>query len=61
MPPKRYAVAPAQRQSNTGYMRNVINEVTSPENRTMVTAIGFFAAGVAFLHSSWSDVLKPPM
>ncbi|KAF2225564.1 hypothetical protein BDZ85DRAFT_279243 [Elsinoe ampelina] len=60
MPPKRYVTAPAQRQSNSSYVRNIINEVTSPENRSVVTAVGFFAAGVAFLHSSWSDVLRPP-
>ena len=63
-----------------GYARQVINEVTSPENRSVVTAVTFFAvsnevydrlaaeadtdlygqAGVAFLHSSWSEILLPP-
>lgn len=43
MPPKRYAVAPAQRQSSKGYVNNMIGQITDPENRTTVTAITFFA------------------
>ncbi|KAF2148232.1 putative TOM core complex subunit Tom6 [Myriangium duriaei CBS 260.36] len=61
MPPKRYVVAgPGSRQSNPGYLRSVYDSLAAPDNRSIVTAVGFFAAGVAFLHSSWSEILKPP-
>ncbi|TKA49582.1 hypothetical protein B0A54_00249 [Friedmanniomyces endolithicus] len=63
MPPKRQiggtAVGrPAQRG---GYARQVIGELSSPENRSVVISVAFFAAGVAFLHSSWSEILLPPL
>ncbi|KAK8194174.1 hypothetical protein M8818_007362 [Zalaria obscura] len=61
MPPKgRVTGPPAARQNRTGYARTVINELTSSENRSVVIGISFFAAGVAFLHSSWSEILLPP-
>jgi hypothetical protein len=47
MPPKGQAPArvgggrPAQ--SNTSYVRNAINELSSPENRSVVVAVSFFA------------------
>ncbi|KAH9834351.1 Mitochondrial import receptor subunit Tom6, fungal [Teratosphaeria destructans] len=47
-------------QPKGGYARQVYEGLTSPENRTVVTSIAFFAAGVAFLHSSWSEILLPP-
>ncbi|OTA31616.1 hypothetical protein BTJ68_07279 [Hortaea werneckii EXF-2000] len=50
---------PAQQKG--GYARQIIDEVTSQENRSVVTAVTFFAAGVAFLHSSWSEILLPPV
>ncbi|EME41900.1 hypothetical protein DOTSEDRAFT_46773 [Dothistroma septosporum NZE10] len=65
MPPK-----PQQRNALTG--RSVAPRksgiasdtyafITSPENRSVVTSVAFFAAGVAFLHSSWSEILLPPL
>lgn len=47
MPPKSYQVqrsgGAAAQQSNTGYARAVINELASPENRSVVTAVTMFA------------------
>ncbi|KAH7038574.1 hypothetical protein B0J12DRAFT_744119 [Macrophomina phaseolina] len=57
MPPKRAAGAP--RQGSQSLFTTAYSTVTSPENRTVVTALGMFAAGVAFLHSSWSEILLP--
>jgi hypothetical protein len=51
MPPKGQAPArvgggrPAQ--SNTSYVRNAINELSSPENRSVVVAVSFFAVSSA--------------
>ncbi|KAF2723153.1 putative TOM core complex subunit Tom6 [Polychaeton citri CBS 116435] len=62
MPPKGRGIALGGSQpARSGYARNVINELTSPENRSVVTAITFFAGAVVFLHSSWSEVLIPPL
>ncbi|SMQ47072.1 unnamed protein product [Zymoseptoria tritici ST99CH_1A5] len=68
MPPKtsRTAIGPGrttgqQRGGTSSYARDTMNWVANPENRTVVTAVGFFAAGVAFLHSSWSEILLPPL
>ncbi|KAK3112108.1 hypothetical protein LTR53_011948 [Teratosphaeriaceae sp. CCFEE 6253] len=62
MPPKRQigGTAIGRPAPREGYARRVIAELTSPENRSVVTSIAFFAAGIAFLHSSWSEVLLPP-
>lgn len=51
MPPKgRLAGPPAMRSApRDNYARTVINELTSPENRTVVTAIGFFAVRLTSL------------
>jgi hypothetical protein len=45
MPPKGPARAGLGRpaQSNTSYVRNAINELSSPENRSVVVAVSFFA------------------
>ncbi|KAF1983650.1 hypothetical protein K402DRAFT_396405 [Aulographum hederae CBS 113979] len=42
------------------YVRSVYQALTSADNRTAVTAVGLFAAGVAFLSSSYSELLLPP-
>ena len=62
MPPKRQigGGAAVGRPQPQGYARTALNELTSAENRTVVTAVAFFVTGVAFLHSSWSEVLLPP-
>ncbi|GAM90541.1 hypothetical protein ANO11243_085850 [Dothideomycetidae sp. 11243] len=44
MPPKRYVAAgPNSRQSSPGYLRTVYDGLSAPENRSIVTAVGFFA------------------
>jgi hypothetical protein len=47
MPPKGQAPARVgggrPTQSNTSYVRNAINELSSPENRSVVVAVSFFA------------------
>ncbi|KAF4306998.1 hypothetical protein GTA08_BOTSDO05226 [Botryosphaeria dothidea] len=57
MPPKRAPVP--RRPESQSLFSTAYTTVTSPENRTVVTALGMFAAGVAFLHSSWSEILLP--
>ncbi|KAF2761387.1 hypothetical protein EJ05DRAFT_497937 [Pseudovirgaria hyperparasitica] len=54
MAPKRNVARPAP-----GYASSTYQAITSPDNRSIVTAVGLFAAGVAFLHSSWSEILIP--
>jgi len=39
--------------------QTVVGELTAPENRQVLTAVGLFVAGVAFLHSSFSELLVP--
>ena len=44
MPPKQIrGNAVGRPQQRGGYARQVIDELTSPENRSVVTAVGFFA------------------
>ncbi|PVI06214.1 hypothetical protein DM02DRAFT_515187 [Periconia macrospinosa] len=57
MPPKiagkgRTLAEPSFAQSTYQYF-------TSKENRSVVTAVGMFAIGVTFLHSSWAEILLP--
>ncbi|ORY02951.1 hypothetical protein BCR34DRAFT_492740 [Clohesyomyces aquaticus] len=57
MPPK--GIKPRAPTAEPNYARSVVQGLTSPDNRSVVTAIGLFAVGVAFLHSSWSEILLP--
>ncbi|KAJ4412186.1 hypothetical protein N0V91_000654 [Didymella pomorum] len=41
------------------FAQSTIQGLTSAENRSVVTAIGLFAIGVTFLHSSWAEILLP--
>ncbi|KXT18108.1 hypothetical protein AC579_4567 [Pseudocercospora musae] len=62
MPPKAVrgsAVGPRQPQRGN-IAKETYNAITNPENRSVVTALAFFVGGVAFLHSSWSEILLPP-
>ncbi|KAF2687057.1 hypothetical protein K458DRAFT_295578 [Lentithecium fluviatile CBS 122367] len=45
--------------SEPNYARGAYQTIMSPDNRSVVTAIGMFAVGVAFLHSSWAEILLP--
>ncbi|OCK86245.1 hypothetical protein K432DRAFT_376897 [Lepidopterella palustris CBS 459.81] len=60
MPPKQQlARSGRQKPSEPNYVSAVISGIISQENRAVVTAVGMFVAGVAFLHSSWSEILLP--
>ncbi|KAK6428987.1 hypothetical protein LTR95_014866 [Oleoguttula sp. CCFEE 5521] len=62
MPPKgQIRGVPAAKQQPGNYAQTTLNAIRDPENRTVVIAVSFFAAGVAFLHSSWSEILLPPI
>ncbi|KAF2262642.1 hypothetical protein CC78DRAFT_534675 [Lojkania enalia] len=56
MPPKTVR---SSRAPEPSYARDTLSVFTNQENRSIVTAIGLFAVGVAFLHSSWSEILLP--
>jgi len=46
MPPKSARIGgPAGRQSNRGYMQNVFEQLSSPDNRSVVISVSFFAVG----------------
>ncbi|KAK7512651.1 putative TOM core complex subunit Tom6 [Phyllosticta citriasiana] len=57
MPVKRAVYAGSKKEQ--GYFGSAWSTVTSSDNRTMVTALGMFAAGVVFFNSSWSDIMMP--
>lgn len=62
MPPKRIQVQPARRQGKPeGYVSSVYNSLTSEDNVTVVISVAMFGAAVAFLNSSWSDMLLPEL
>ncbi|PSN67152.1 hypothetical protein BS50DRAFT_573894 [Corynespora cassiicola Philippines] len=58
MPPKAVA-SKGRTVQEPSFARSTVQAFTSQENRSVVTAVGMFAIGVAFLHSSWSEVLLP--
>ncbi|KAF2165749.1 hypothetical protein M409DRAFT_24037 [Zasmidium cellare ATCC 36951] len=65
MPPKQPTIRNGAIQSsssrrNKGFASDTYNFLTDAENRSVVTSVAFFAAGVAFLHSSWAEILLPP-
>ncbi|KAF2789913.1 hypothetical protein K505DRAFT_377895 [Melanomma pulvis-pyrius CBS 109.77] len=41
------------------FARSTVQALISPDNRSVISAIGMFAVGVAFLHSSWAEILLP--
>jgi hypothetical protein len=60
MPPKRVQAGGRSNAAEAaGYGRSAVSSLTSAENRGVVSAIGLFVIGVAFLHSSWSEILLP--
>ncbi|KAL3465169.1 hypothetical protein BJX64DRAFT_285711 [Aspergillus heterothallicus] len=50
----------APRQTEKGILSATYEQITSPENTTIVRSILVFGAGVAFLHSTLSELLLPP-
>ncbi|KAI5811443.1 hypothetical protein DFH27DRAFT_605548 [Peziza echinospora] len=61
MPAKRSnrQVAVAAPPAQPGFLTSIYREVTSPDNTTVVRSIALFGVAVAFLHSSWSEILAP--
>ncbi|PPJ58070.1 hypothetical protein CBER1_03881 [Cercospora berteroae] len=62
MPPKGRgnAIGGPRPAPRGGFARETYNWVTSADNRSVVTSLAFFAGGVAFLSSSWAEILLPP-
>ncbi|KAL4801948.1 hypothetical protein BDV18DRAFT_164458 [Aspergillus unguis] len=50
----------APKQTQQGFLSAAYEQITSPEHTTIVRSILVFGAGVAFLHSSLSELLMPP-
>ncbi|KAF1842448.1 uncharacterized protein K460DRAFT_370410 [Cucurbitaria berberidis CBS 394.84] len=59
MPPKQIHGKGGRTLAEPSFARNAIRTFTSAENRGVVSAVGMFAIGVAFLHSSWAEILLP--
>ncbi|KOS20046.1 hypothetical protein ESCO_005740 [Escovopsis weberi] len=59
MPPKRL-YSEKSRRAPKGFFVSTYEALTSSENAAVVRSIGLFGAAVAFLSSSWSEILFPP-
>ncbi|RPB25290.1 hypothetical protein L211DRAFT_836618 [Terfezia boudieri ATCC MYA-4762] len=55
--PIRHVSVPAAQQR--GYISSAYQALKSPENASIVKSIAMFGAAVAFLHSSWAEILVP--
>ncbi|KAI9150424.1 TOM core complex subunit Tom6 [Paramyrothecium foliicola] len=61
MPQKRiYGDQGASRRAPKGFVASTYETLTSSENAAVVRSIAVFGAAVAFLSSSWGEVLLPP-
>ncbi|KAF1836197.1 hypothetical protein BDW02DRAFT_628955 [Decorospora gaudefroyi] len=58
MPPKQMT-GKGRAVAEPSFASSTVQAFTSAENRSVVTAIGLFAIGVTFLHSSWAEMLLP--
>ncbi|PLB49622.1 putative TOM core complex subunit Tom6 [Aspergillus steynii IBT 23096] len=58
MPPKQVVFSSGRPQK--GFIGTAYDEITHPENTTIVRSLLVFGAGVAFLHSSLGELLLPP-
>ncbi|KAE8357798.1 putative TOM core complex subunit Tom6 [Aspergillus flavus] len=58
MAPRQRVVSAHQEKS---FLGAAYDEVTHPENATIVRSVLVFGAGVAFLYSSLSELLLPPL
>ncbi|KAF2133245.1 hypothetical protein P153DRAFT_282363 [Dothidotthia symphoricarpi CBS 119687] len=58
MPPKQIH-GKGRALAEPNFAQTTLHAVTSKENRSVITAIGMFAIGVTFLHSSWAEILLP--
>ncbi|PGH14551.1 hypothetical protein AJ80_05871 [Polytolypa hystricis UAMH7299] len=59
MPPKQRAVAARYQPDQRGLLASAYSGLTSPDNATVVRSVLVFGAAVAFLHSSFSELLLP--
>ncbi|KAL5334856.1 hypothetical protein BJX70DRAFT_402157 [Aspergillus crustosus] len=48
------------KHAEQGFLSAAYEQITAPDNATIVRSILIFGAGVAFLHSSLSELLLPP-
>ncbi|KIV99763.1 uncharacterized protein PV09_08569 [Verruconis gallopava] len=61
MPPKGQIAGRGSRAPQPkSFARTAYEELTSAENRQVLTALGVFVAGVAFFHSSLGEIILPP-
>ncbi|KAF1921097.1 hypothetical protein BDU57DRAFT_509708 [Ampelomyces quisqualis] len=58
MPPKQ-GHGKGRTLAEPSFVRTTLRAFADKENRSVVTAVGMFAIGVAFLHSSWAEILLP--
>ncbi|KAH1271600.1 hypothetical protein KXW98_009192 [Aspergillus fumigatus] len=61
MAPNQRVVAARSGRPQKGFFGAAYEELTAPENATIVRSLLVFGAGVAFLHSSLSEFLLPPL
>ncbi|KAH7380683.1 hypothetical protein BKA66DRAFT_465180 [Pyrenochaeta sp. MPI-SDFR-AT-0127] len=59
MPPKQIHGKGGRTIAEPNFAQTALRTFTSAENRSVVSAVGMFAIGVAFLHSSWAEILLP--
>ncbi|RWQ93044.1 putative TOM core complex subunit Tom6 [Paecilomyces variotii] len=59
-PKQRVVVHASSSRQQRGFLSSAWNEITSPDNTTVVRSVLVFGAAVAFLHSSLSEFLLPP-
>ncbi|TQS31638.1 hypothetical protein Golomagni_08075 [Golovinomyces magnicellulatus] len=61
MPPKGiYIEKSSGRRAPKGVLSSTYDALTSSENASVVRSIGLFGAAIAFLSSSWGELLLPP-
>ncbi|KAF1947754.1 hypothetical protein EJ02DRAFT_333241 [Clathrospora elynae] len=58
MPPKQMT-GKGRTVAEPSFASSAIQAFASSENRSVVSAVGLFAIGVTFLHSSWAEILLP--
>ncbi|KAH7400948.1 hypothetical protein DE146DRAFT_755386 [Phaeosphaeria sp. MPI-PUGE-AT-0046c] len=58
MPPKQVS-GKGRTLAEPSFAQSTLRAFTDKENRGVVTAVGLFAIGVTFLHSSWAEILLP--
>ncbi|EFQ90746.1 hypothetical protein PTT_12591 [Pyrenophora teres f. teres 0-1] len=59
MAPKSMMTGRGRTAAEPSFASSALQTFTSKENRTIFTAVGMFAIGVTFLHSSWAEILLP--